>query len=104
MNILLVDDEEPILQVIGDFLRDCGHDVLSAGDGAEALKLLESCGDRELVVSDIRMPKLDGLGFLRAARVRHPGMPVVLMTGHGDEQVAIAALQEGAHTTTSRSQ
>ena len=97
MNILLVDDEEPILRVIGDFLQDCGHEVVSAADGAEALKILEAGRSCELIVSDIRMPRLDGLAFLRAARVRFPGIPVVLMTGHGDEQVAIAALQEGAH-------
>ena len=96
MHILLVDDEKQILQVIGDFLADCGYSTTSAGDGAEALKILEERADIELIVSDIRMPRLAGIQFLRAVRVRFPGIPVILMTGHGDEGVAIAALQEGA--------
>ena len=96
MKILLVDDETHILRVIGDFLADCGHQTVSAGDGAQALKLLETHSDIDLVVSDIRMPKMDGLAFLRAVRVRFPGIPVILITGHGDETVAVSALQEGA--------
>ena len=97
MNILLVDDEESILQVVGDFLVDCGHNVVSAGDGAKALNLLEVRGDIGLIVSDIRMPKMNGLDFLRAVRGRFPGTPVILITGHGDENAAVAALQEGAY-------
>lgn len=96
MEILLVDDEKHILQVIGDFLIDCGYEVCTAGDGAEALQVLERKENVGLVLSDIRMPRQDGLELLRAARVRFPGIPIVLMTGHGDEEVAIAALHEGA--------
>ena len=97
MNILLVDDEESILRVIGDFLVDCGHEVTAACDGKEALSLLEQRPDIELIVSDIRMPRMNGLDFLRAVRVRFPGAPVILITGHGDEGAAVAALHEGAH-------
>ncbi len=96
MNILLVDDEAQILQVIGDFLADCGYESTTAGDGAEALKVLEERDDIDLVISDIRMPRMSGIEFLKAARVRFPGVPVILLTGHGDEHVAITALQEGA--------
>ncbi|MBN97649.1 MAG: hypothetical protein CME16_00160, partial [Gemmatimonadetes bacterium] len=96
MKILLVDDEKSILQVIGDFLSDCGYDVILAGDGSEALQRLEELEDIGLIISDIRMPKMDGLDLLKAVRVRFPGIPATLMTGHGDEQLAIDALQEGA--------
>jgi len=97
MEILLVDDEEHILQILGDFLVDCGYEVCTAEDGVEALQILEQKGDVDLIVSDIRMPRLDGLKLLQAVRVRFPGIPVVLMTGHGDEDVAAAALHEGAN-------
>jgi len=96
MDILLVDDEEHILKIIGDFLADCGYRAVTAGNGTEALKCLEGGTNIGLVVSDIRMPKMDGLEFLRAVRIRFPGIPVVLITGHGDEQIAVTALQEGA--------
>ncbi|MCZ6633320.1 MAG: response regulator [bacterium] len=96
MNILLVDDEEHILKIIADFLADCGYQTVTAANGTEALKCLERGADIGLIVSDIRMPKMDGLEFLRSVRVRFPGVPVVLITGHGDEQIAVAALQEGA--------
>jgi PAS domain S-box-containing protein len=96
MVILLVDDEAQILQVLGEFLAECGYEICRAKDGKEALQVLEEEGEVGLVISDIRMPRLDGLRLLRAVRVRFPGIPVVLMTGHGDEEVAVSALQEGA--------
>ena len=97
MKILLVDDEDTILRVLGDFLGDCGHCTRAASNGAEALTKIEANSDTDLILSDIRMPTMDGIHLLKAARVRHPGIPVVLMTGHGDESIAIAALREGAH-------
>ena len=96
MNILLVDDEEHILQVLKDFLADCGYESFTASNGNEALSRLESGANIGLIVSDIRMPQMDGLEFLHAVRVRFPGVPVILITGHGDEQIAVSALQEGA--------
>ena len=96
MKILIVDDEQSILQVVRDFLADCDYGVVTAGDGAAAISVLEQRSDIDLIVTDIRMPRMDGLALLKAARVRYPGIPVILMTGHGDEQVAIEALHEGA--------
>jgi|GEM_PF-636103 PAS domain S-box-containing protein len=96
MYILVVDDEESILQVMSDFLKDCDHEVVCAGDGIQALDMLKEWEQIELVISDIRMPKLDGIRLLETVRVRFPGVPVILMTGHGDESVAIAALEQGA--------
>ena len=96
MYILIVDDEKSILKVVGDFLKDCEHKVVCAEDGAGALHILEEREEIDLIISDIRMPKLDGIRLLQAVRVRFPGIPVILMTGHGDESVAIAALEQGA--------
>ena len=96
MQLLIVDDQQQILNVIGDFVADCGHDVITATNGAEALAKLEDATQIGAVLSDIRMPKMDGIDFLKGVRVRFPGVPVVLMTGHGDESIATTALQEGA--------
>jgi PAS domain S-box-containing protein len=81
---------------VSDFLKDCDHEVVCAGDGIQALDMLKEWEQIELVISDIRMPKLDGIRLLETVRVRFPGVPVILMTGHGDESVAIAALEQGA--------
>ena len=96
MQLLIVDDQQQILNVIGDFVADCGHEVITATNGAEALEKLEDASHVGAVLSDIRMPKMDGIDFLKGVRVRFPGIPVVLMTGHGDESIATAALQLGA--------
>jgi YesN/AraC family two-component response regulator len=95
VNVLLVDDEEVILKSLEGFLTKCGHQVQKAENGREALSRL----DREVVdvvVSDIRMPQMTGLELLGVVRVRHPGVPVVLMTGHGDVDSAVDAFKQGA--------
>lgn len=96
MRIMVVDDEAAVIETIVDFLEDCGHQTTQAGDGAEALRILEAENDFGLVISDIRMPRMDGLEFLERVRVEFPGIPVILITGHGDESLAVAALQQGA--------
>jgi DNA-binding NtrC family response regulator len=97
LKILLVDDEEEILQVIREFLADYGYESIIAKDGREALDILASGVKIGLVISDIRMPRLDGLGLLRHICDRFEAVPVVLITGHGDEPMARIALQEGAY-------
>ena len=81
MDILLTDDDREIL----DSLRRClvarGHRVRTACDGLEALQRMEGRMP-DLVISDIQMPRMDGLTFLKAARERFPEAPVVLMTGN----------------------
>jgi len=78
--VLVVDDEEPVRQLVQEVLEDAGYRVASAARVSEALPYLD---DRALdaIVSDIRMPDESGLDLLAAARERRPGLPVVLMTG-----------------------
>lgn len=96
MRILLVDDEPIIIQSIGKFLIEIGHDVAYANDGVNALALLDEDEGFDLIVSDIRMPRIDGLEFLRLARLRSPAVPVLLMTGFGDEGTVLEAFHQGA--------
>ena len=86
-SVLVVDDEEPVRRVLAAMLHHLGLEVLEAGDGIEALELVDACGDElDLVVLDVTMPRLDGCGTLRELRARHRDLPVVLMSGydHGD--------------------
>ena len=97
MNILLVDDDDDIHKSIGRFLHDFGHEVVSAKDGAEALKHLRERKDIDWVLSDICMPGMDGIELMQNLQVRFPGLPTVLMTGEGGENVAMTALKHGAY-------
>ncbi|MDA0748824.1 MAG: hybrid sensor histidine kinase/response regulator [bacterium] len=97
MDILLVDDEEHILRSVGDFLTDFGHRVMPAGTGEEALKLLAQGTDVGLIISDIRMPGMDGFEFLQAVRTRYAPIPGILITGHQEEHSLLKTLRCGAY-------
>lgn len=96
MNILLVDDEESVLHVLGDFLTESGHTVHTAGNGIVALARLDELDTVEVILSDVRMPKMDGFEFLRLARLQCPETPMIIMTAHGDEEVAVDVFHDGA--------
>lgn len=96
MTILLVDDETSVIEVLADFLTECGYSVHTASNGVEALERLDTLGEVDLIVSDIRMPKMDGIEFLRLARLRFPETPMIMMTAHGDEAVAVDVFHDGA--------
>src|SRR4051794_30165979 len=91
--ILLVDDEAAILDGLRRQLRR-KFTVHTATSGTEALRLLES-EPVTVVVSDMRMPEMDGATFLAQVRRRHPDIVRILLTGHADAESAIAAVNEG---------
>ncbi len=91
-RLLLADDEEGIRRVLGLTLVDAGYEVLTAADGEEALAVFR----RErpaIVLADIRMPGLDGIELLRAIKAESPETEVILITGHGDMELAIQSLK-----------
>ena len=96
LDILMVDDEPMIRQSVGDVLRDAGHRVTLSPDGADALAQITS-HVYDVVVADIRLPRVDGLTLFRRLRKEAPSTDVILITGHGAVQEAVAALKEGAH-------
>ena len=95
VKILVVDDSAIDRRLAAGFLRRSGMETSLAAHGAEALQLI--AGDApDLVITDMQMPEMDGLELVEAIRRRHPGLPVVLMTAHGSEEIAVQALRRGA--------
>lgn len=80
-RILLVDDDAAVRWALGDLLRSQGHEVTDAGSGAEALACVDAGVLLDVVVTDLRMPGMDGRQLMGAIRERRPGLPVVIVTG-----------------------
>lgn len=95
LDILLIDDEADVRLPLGEALRDLGHRVSLAADGGEAMRCLDH-QTFNLVVSDVRLPKVDGFTILRRVREERPETHVVLMTAFGTIQEAVAAVKETA--------
>jgi DNA-binding NtrC family response regulator len=96
LDILLVDDEPDFRMLVGDALRDAGHRVTLASNGAEGLTLISS-NVFDVMICDIRLPKVDGLTLFRRVRQESPGTDVILITAHAAVSDAVAALKEGAY-------
>lgn len=92
-RILLAEDEEPLRKLVARALLLDGHVVTTASDGAEALDLLtRSQGAFELLLTDIRMPVMDGIALALAAARDHPGLAILLMTGYADQRERASGL------------
>ncbi len=94
-QILVVDDEPNLRRVLGAQLARDGYEVHTAADGEEALAILAE-HHLDLVITDLRMPKVDGMALLRRCRELDDDLPVVLMTAHGTVDTAVEALKTGA--------
>lgn len=95
-GVLLVDDEEEIRRSTAQSLQLAGFDVREFGAAETALDYITP-GFGGVVVSDIRMPGMDGMTLLARIRDIDPDVPVILVTGHGDVQLAVRAMREGAY-------
>ncbi len=100
-NILIVDDEKNIREGIGEYFRLSGFEVSQAQDGDEAIKRLDQ-GDVDLVVTDLRMPKVSGEDVLKYAVAHYPTTPVIMLTGHGTVENAVEAMRDGAYDFLSK--
>ncbi len=94
-TILIVDDEPSILQSLSGLLEDEGYEVITASNGYEALKLIES-EMPDLVLLDIWMPGIDGIETLKEIKKDSPSVQVVIITGHGTIETAVKATKLGA--------
>ncbi len=91
-RILLVDDENTSRLALTSLLTDEGYEVSAAVDGLEAWDTLQTFHP-DIVLTDVRMPRLDGIGLLRKIREHSPEMPVVLMTGLSESALTAASLE-----------
>ena len=90
-KLLLIDDDEPVLANLCIFLRDKKYDVTSASDGLEGLKLFENDQQGfDLVITDIVMPKISGMGLISIIKEKSPDTPVIAITGWGEYPEAFA--------------
>ena len=94
-KILIVDDEQPIVRLLSMSLKSDGYETFSAYSGEEALDVFEK-SDPDIVVTDIKMPGMDGLTLLKKIKELDPEKEVIIVTGHGDIDSTITALQYGA--------
>src|SRR5215207_2916258 len=92
-RVLIVDDEPSIAEWLSDTLAGWGYETSVAEDGAVGLVLADEFSP-SVVITDVYMPNLDGLGLLRELRERHPETAVILLTGKGNVEMALNAIQE----------
>ena len=95
-KILVVDDEESLREICQDVLEDEGYEVVLARDGQEALRILVEDQDIDIVISDLRMPKMNGLDLLRAVKERKLDVDFIVMTGFSTIETAVQCMQLGA--------
>jgi len=96
-RILVVDDEETIREIVSSMLGGAHFHTRQAASGVEALAILESGDEFDLVLSDLMMAEMDGIALLERAKERYPDMPIVMVTAVHDIQVALQALRNGAY-------
>src|ERR1700683_3846786 len=94
-QVLIVDDEPNLRKILSAQLSRDGYEVMTAEDGEQGLALLKE-HHIDLVVSDLKMPKVDGMTLLRKALIEDPELPVILITAHGTIDTAVEALKAGA--------
>ncbi len=96
-TILIVDDEKNYLTILSALLEEEGYEVLSAPGGREAFDIHKTA-DLDLVLTDMKMPKMDGIELLEKIKADDPDLPVIMMTAHGTVDKAVEAMQKGAYT------
>ena len=94
-RLLVVDDEISLMTALRNTLRDEGYHVVAVASAAEALGALRQ-GKLDLVLTDLVMPKMDGIALLKDALSIDPGLVAIIMTGHGSIPTAVEAMRTGA--------
>ena len=94
-QILIIDDHQSMREGLELLLRRRGHRTLSAENGSTGMELLAERG-AELVITDLKMARMDGLEVLQAVRERHPGVEVLVITAYGTIETAVEAMKLGA--------
>lgn len=100
-NILIVDDEKAIRKTLGEILSYEGYKIDEAGDGEEGLKRFKEKA-YDVVLCDIKMPKMDGIEFLEKVSELNADVPIIMISGHGTIETAVEAVKKGAYDYISK--
>src|ERR1044071_8455272 len=100
-NILIIDVEKAIRKTLSEILSFEGYKIEEAGDGEEGLKKFKE-KSYDVVLCDIKMPKIDGIEFLQKAGESNPDIPVIMISGHGNIDTAVEAVKTGAYDYISK--
>ncbi|MDZ4792957.1 MAG: sigma-54 dependent transcriptional regulator [Bacteroidota bacterium] len=100
-DILIIDDEKAIRKTLTEILSFEGYKIDEAADGEEGLKKFKE-KNFDLVLCDIKMPKLDGIEFLQKAGEINPDVPIIMISGHGNIETAVDAVKKGAYDYISK--
>ena len=100
-KILIIDDEKSIRNSLRDILEYEKYDVEEAEDGTMGLKMIQQ-GGFDMVLCDIKMPKMDGLELLEKTQLLDNNLPIVMISGHGDIETAVNAIKDGAYDYISK--
>jgi DNA-binding NtrC family response regulator len=100
-NILIIDDEKAIRKTLGEILSYEGYKLEEAGDGEEGLKRIRE-KEYDVILCDIKMPKLDGIEFLERAKEINSDIPIIMISGHGTIETAVEAVKKGAYDYISK--
>jgi DNA-binding response OmpR family regulator len=95
-RVLVVDDDETLRFSIAEILAEAGYETAQAKDGLDALNVLRQDASCDVILTDVKMPEMDGLQFLREVKMHHPDIAVIMLTGHGSIDSAVQAMREGA--------
>ena len=94
-SILIIDDDKAIRKTLTEILRYEGYKVDEAADGEEGLRKFSSTA-YDLVLCDVKMPKMDGIEFLEKSKMINPDVPIIVISGHGNIETAVEAVKKGA--------
>src|SRR5436853_3964619 len=96
-RILVVDDEEAIREIVSSMLQNAGYNAMQAASGKQALEVLGSGEEFQLMLSDLMMAEMDGIALLDRVQDCYPDMPAIMVTAVHDISVALAAIRNGAY-------
>jgi len=100
-NILIIDDEKAIRKTLSEILSYEGYKIDEAGDGEEGLKKFRE-KEYDVILCDIKMPKMDGIEFLEKAKEANGDIPIIMISGHGTIETAVEAVKKGAYDYISK--
>jgi len=100
-NILIIDDEKAIRKTLSEILSYEGYKIDEAGDGEEGFRKFRE-KEYDVILCDIKMPKMDGIEFLEKAKELNPDLPIIMISGHGTIETAVEAVKKGAYDYISK--